>query len=64
MAHIDPMQCRKCGGRGKVIDTRKCVGYRRRRHACERCGLRWNSFVSLLNPKKAIRRWLKDQAEA
>ncbi len=62
--HLDPMVCRQCHTRGTVIDTRKCVGYRRRRVRCRACGYLWNNYVSLMNPKRAIRRWIKEQTDS
>jgi len=57
---LDPMVCGKCGGRATVVASRKCTGYRRRRHACI-CGHRWNTYISRLNPKRALRKILTDR---
>jgi hypothetical protein len=48
----DPEHCRVCNVRGFVIDSRKPDGYRRKRRECPKCGRRWNSFESVVNPAK------------
>ncbi len=51
-----PDYCKHCGRRGKVIDSRAKeedgVFFRRRRHFCEPCGWRWNSYQTVLDPRR------------
>jgi len=51
-----PEVCEKCGRRGRVIKSRKLVGYRRRRRQCKLCGHRWNEYTSRLNPGRVLQR--------
>jgi len=45
MNRLDPDNCRLCGTRGKVYNSRlKPEGYRWRRHKCETCGGLWTSY--------------------
>lgn len=64
MKLIDPYICRGCGKRGKICRSVKEPGYRRRRHECVHGCLdpqdpakprRWNTYMSRLNPKRALR---------
>lgn len=48
----DPERCRRCGKKGRVIDSRPRRGYRKRRHECAACDVRWNSYQSAINPRK------------
>lgn len=53
----DPERCRHCNRKGRVIESRRQQGYRRRRHQCDACNWRWSSFQSVINPSKVkIRR--------
>jgi transcriptional regulator NrdR family protein len=53
----DPERCRHCGKKGRVIESRREPGYRRRRHQCDACNWRWSSYQSIINPSKVkIRR--------
>jgi uncharacterized protein (DUF983 family) len=47
----DPDVC-KCGGPGRFVKRRRGKGFLSRRHECVRCGHRWTSYQSLINPKK------------
>ncbi len=47
----NPDHCR-CGGVGRVIDSRSRNGYRQRRHCCQACGRRWNSYQTTIHPKR------------
>ena len=62
----DPERCPKCKARGTVIKSvrverrrRSADGalvtlrYRKRRHEC-RCGFRWNSFQSVIDPMRVV----------
>jgi len=50
----DPERCATCGSRGRVIDSRREHGYRRRRRQCVDCGRKWNTYESFLNVQPAI----------
>jgi hypothetical protein len=52
-ADVDPYVCEKCGATGKVVDSRKEPGYRRRRHECV-CGERWTSYHSRVHPRAVL----------
>lgn len=47
----DPDVC-TCGAPGHLVKRRRGKGFLSRRHACARCGHRWTSYQSLINPKK------------
>lgn len=47
----DPQKCVKCGARGRIVDTRLRRGFRRRRRHCV-CGHRWNTFETLIDPRR------------
>jgi transcriptional regulator NrdR family protein len=44
--------CPKCHGKGRVVDSRKRKGYRRRMHRCRTCKIAWPSFQSVINPRR------------
>ena len=46
-----PDLCR-CGRVAEVTEVRRGRGYKRRRHWCRICDVRWNSFQSLIHPAK------------
>ena len=48
----DPEDCRTCHCKGRVIDSRRRRGYRRRRHECPACGHRWSTYQTRLNPRR------------
>lgn len=50
----DPERCPLCKKRGRVVNSRNIshLGYRRRRHKCVTCKVKWNSFQTLIDPKK------------
>jgi transcriptional regulator NrdR family protein len=61
----DPERCPMCQKRGELIDSRMVsrrgrgvmkngagLCYRRRRHKCKTCKVRWNSYQTTLNPNK------------
>lgn len=50
----DPERCEKCGGRGKVVESRHEGNYRRRRRQCPKCGHTWTSYESRLNVQPVI----------
>lgn len=48
----DPDVCR-CGSHvTHVLERRRAPGYLRRRHECCTCEYRWNSYQTLIDPKK------------
>lgn len=47
----DPQRCLKCGGRGRIVDTRMKEGFRKRRRWCK-CGHKWNSYETLIDPRR------------
>lgn len=50
-----PETCKKCGGESEVQDTRLTKqGYRYRRRVCTGCGRRWNTYETLLNPRRIV----------
>lgn len=40
----------------RVIDSRKSQWFRRRRHCCRTCGVRWSSWQSSLDPRRIVYR--------
>ncbi len=55
----------QCGGQSKVIDVRAQDGHLRsgwlwRRRECLACGARWNTWESILHPRR-LRRFLEDR---
>jgi transcriptional regulator NrdR family protein len=49
----DPEYCRRCDVRSVLRDSRRtALGYRRRRHQCPLCGVRWTSWQMLVNPRR------------
>lgn len=48
----DPEICPTCHRKGRVIDSRRRVGYRRRVHRCGSCKVTWESFQSTINPRR------------
>lgn len=59
----DPDTCRRCGARGKVINSRRYPGYRWRRRKCPSCGHRWPTYETILSAKR-IRLRSTEPAEA
>lgn len=65
MTILDPDRCKSCGRKGRVVDSRRGRGYRRRRHVCRTCvdakgkPRAWTSYQSRLSPVPALRRWLQ-----
>lgn len=47
----DPQRCMKCGARGRIVDTRMRKGFRKRRRRCA-CGHKWNSYETLIDPRR------------
>lgn len=48
----DPERCRQCGGKGRVLNSRKRRGFRRRVRYCAPCDHRWNSYESIVDPRE------------
>lgn len=44
------MNCPNCNHKSKIYDTRKMTGYTRRRCECLKCGYRFTTFETLVNP--------------
>lgn len=51
---MNPEQCRTCGGKGRVIESRITPTCRRRRRECPDCGRRWTSYESFINPRRVL----------
>lgn len=52
-----PDMCRRCQVRSAVIASRSHAGYRVRRHRCPACGARWNTYESIIDPRRiSVRR--------
>jgi NAD(P)H-flavin reductase len=71
MMNYDPDVCYVCGQPGRVVDSRRAFGYRRRRHqcvtgCCETDGARrgqprrWTTYQSRVDVRRTIRKWLKE----
>lgn len=52
----DPDICPTCAQRGRVINSRRKCGYRRRTRLCGLCGRKWNTYESLLNVQPVLAR--------
>lgn len=52
----DPEHCKACGLKGRVIESRRGRGYRKRRRLCTRCQTRWTTYESLINVERAMSR--------
>ncbi len=52
----DPEQCLECRLRGRVVKSIKVRGrhctYRLRRYECRKCRVRWNAYLSRINPAR------------
>jgi hypothetical protein len=48
----DPETCPRCKIQGRVIDSKKRVGYRRRLYRCRTCKVTWPAFLSIINPRR------------
>ena len=48
----DPEKCRICKTRGRVCDSRARPAFRWRRHLCPKCGFRWSTYQTVLNPRR------------
>lgn len=49
-----PETCR-CGGDTRIIDSRRNDGYRVRRRECKECRKRWNTYETMVNPRRLRR---------
>lgn len=47
---FDPDLCHLCFSRGRVVESRVCGWYRRRRHWCP-CGERWTTYQHRGKPR-------------
>jgi transcriptional regulator NrdR family protein len=43
------MNCKKCGGKTKVIDSRSASNGTKRRHRCKNCGYRFSTFETSID---------------
>lgn len=48
----DPQSCKRCGRRGRVVDSRMRDGYRLRRRQCGACLRRWSTYETLIDPRQ------------
>jgi transcriptional regulator NrdR family protein len=48
----NPERCPSCGGESRVADTRPGQSYRWRQRACLACTTRWETFESLIDPRR------------
>lgn len=52
----DPERCRGCGVKGRVVESRRGKGYRKRRRQCFACQITWTTYESLINVQRAMAR--------
>jgi len=50
----DPERCGACKVRARVFKSVRRPHWRYRRHACPRCGARWSSWQSRMNPARIV----------
>lgn len=60
---VDSVQCPKCNGESKVIDSRDEESARRRRRRCERCKYRYTTYEIHADEYNRIRRLKVDAAQ-